>query len=112
MRWNKWMIHYTEFQCLKRDKDVSTTTLLVVAKRFIYATDRTDCILQYKLVKICVQSATCTVSYIGAMGSNLHSGQGGLLPCVVCFFFFGCSYRTCDGLIPRAKGLTVYKLES
>jgi hypothetical protein len=78
------MTHYTEFQCLKRDKDVSTTTLLVVSKRFIYAIERTDCILYYELVKMCVPSETCTVFYIGVMGSNLHSGQGSLLPCVVC----------------------------
>jgi len=70
------MTHYTEFQGLKGDEDVSTTTLLVVAKRFIYAIDRTDCILYYRLVKMCVQSATCTVFYIGVVGSDLHSGQG------------------------------------
>jgi len=44
------MKHYTEFQRLKRDKDVSTTTLLVVAKRFINAIDRTDCIRWWKCV--------------------------------------------------------------
>jgi len=76
------MLHYTEFQGAKRDKDVSTTTLLVIAKRFIYAIDRTDSVLYYRLVKMCVQSAKCTVFYIGVVGSNLHSGQGGLLPCV------------------------------
>jgi len=77
------MTQYREFQCLKRDKDVSTTTLVVVAKRFMYGIQRTDCILYYKLVRMCVPSETCIVFYIGVVGSNLHSGQGGLLPCVV-----------------------------
>lgn len=78
------MIHYTEFQGLKGNKGVSTTTLLVIAERFFYAIDRTDCMLYYRLVKMCVQSSKCTVFYIGVVGSNLHSGQGGLLPRVLC----------------------------
>jgi hypothetical protein len=84
MRCTKRMTQYIEFQCLKGNKDVSTTTLLVGAKHFIYAIDRNDCIFYYKLVKICVQSATCTLFYIGVVGSNIYSGQGGLLPCFVC----------------------------
>ena len=58
----------------------------------------------------CVQSATCTVFCTGAVGSNLHSGQGVFfsLRCAFCCMIIE-ALRWAD---PRAKWCTVFKLES
>lgn len=45
---------------------MSTTTLLVVAKWFVYVIDRTDCILYYRLVKMRVQFEKCTSFILGS----------------------------------------------
>jgi hypothetical protein len=91
------MAHYTVFHCLKGDKHVSTTTLLV-AKWFVYVIDRTDCILYYRLVEMRVQSEKCTFFYFGVVG---------MLPCFLCFF--GCVFIEAFAMC-CSPVLTVYKL--
>lgn len=78
------MTCYTEFQCLKRDKDVSTKTLLVIAKWFSYAIDRTDWTLYYRLVEnVCaVFNVYCLLYWSRGFQSSLGAGRFASVRCV------------------------------